>query len=59
MKKHYENEEIKVSIDYENNGVRKIFSNLIFKSERELENFLLTLQRKEKNDKKNKFKQEL
>lgn len=43
MKKHYENGEIKVSIDYENDGMRKTFSDLIFKSERELEEFLLTL----------------
>ena len=43
MKKHYENGEIKVSIDYENDGVRKAFSDLIFKSERELDDFLLTL----------------
>ncbi len=43
MKKRYVNGEIRVSIDYENEGVRKIFENLIFKSERELEEFLLTL----------------
>lgn len=43
MKKHYVNGEIKVSIDYENGGVRKIYKNLIFKSEKELEEFLLTL----------------
>lgn len=44
MKKHYErNGEIKVSIDYEKKGVRQIYKDLIFRSENELEIFLLTL----------------
>lgn len=44
MKKHYERTgEIKISIDYKKKGVRQVYKNLVFKSEKELENFLLTL----------------